>query len=35
LIGRAKLDGTSVNRKFITGASSPAGIALDARTVAR
>jgi hypothetical protein len=28
-IGRAKLDGTDVNQKFITGASGPLGLAVD------
>jgi hypothetical protein len=29
LISRARLNGSSVNRRLISGASSPAGIAVD------
>ena len=29
-IGRADLDGTNVNRSFITGAEDPLGVAVDA-----
>src|SRR5215468_1745958 len=32
-IGRANLDGTHVNRKFITGVGSPLGVAVDAAHV--
>ena len=32
-IGRANLDGTGVNQSFITGASSPRGVAVDAAHV--
>ncbi len=32
-IARANLDGTGVNQRFITGASSPVGVALDAAHV--
>jgi virginiamycin B lyase len=32
-IGRANLDGTGVNQSFITGASDPAGVAVDATHV--
>jgi virginiamycin B lyase len=32
-IARANIDGTGVNQSFITGASTPAGVALDNRYV--
>jgi hypothetical protein len=33
-IGRAKLNGSGIDKRFIAGASSPTGIALDGRAVA-
>jgi hypothetical protein len=33
-IGRAKLNGSGIDKRFIVGASSPTGIALDGRAVA-
>ncbi len=32
-IGRARLDGTGVDLKFITGASFPTGLAIDSRYI--
>jgi virginiamycin B lyase len=32
-IGRAKLDGTGVNQRFITGADSPDALAIDSKRV--